>query len=223
LGWDENKNIPWKVELPGSAWSSPVISGNQIWLTSAETEPTVLLALCVDRSSGALRPKHRHRRSSRDRAGAPEELPRFARADSFGGPRVRAPWSVCDGMSGNHRTSAGVATRLSTGCHRSSILVGDKLYFVSDNRVASRVNALSGELHWRERLDGNYSASPVIGDDRLYFLNETRTTYVVRPGPKFEQLATYTVPRQTLASLAVAGRALYVRTDTHLYRIEARE
>jgi outer membrane protein assembly factor BamB len=105
----------------------------------------------------------------------------------------------------------------------SPILVGDELYCISDNGVASCLNAMTGDVQWRERLDGNYSASPVFADGRLYFLNETGTTYVLRPGPKFELLATNAIPGQTLASLAVAGRALYLRTDTHLYRIETAE
>ena len=91
---------------------------------------------------------------------------------------------------------------------------------VSDNGIASCVDAKTGTTNWRERLGGDFSASPLAADGRIYFLNETGVVTVVAPGRKFERLATNTLPGRTLASLAIAGRALYLRTDTDLYRIE---
>jgi len=105
----------------------------------------------------------------------------------------------------------------------SPILVGDELYYISDNGVASCLDAKSGELRWQERLEGNFSASPLFADGHLYFLNENGTTYVLEAGPEFKLLATNVLPGQTLASLAVAGESIYLRTDTLLYRIETAE
>ena len=34
--WSEEKNVAWKVALPGRAWSSPVVLGDKIWLTTAD-------------------------------------------------------------------------------------------------------------------------------------------------------------------------------------------
>ena len=102
----------------------------------------------------------------------------------------------------------------------SPLLVGGELYFVSDNGIASCLDAKTGDLHWRERLEGDFSASPLFADRRLYFLNESGVTTVLAPGPKFEKLATNKVTGRTLSSLAVAGRAIYLRTDTHLYQLE---
>src|SRR5713226_5601459 len=50
--WSEQENIAWKVEVPGRGWSSPVISGQQIWLTTALQDKPSLRALCFDRASG---------------------------------------------------------------------------------------------------------------------------------------------------------------------------
>ena len=102
----------------------------------------------------------------------------------------------------------------------SPLLVGDELYFVSDNGIASCVDAKTGKVHWRERLGGDFSASPVFADGRIYFLNEIGEVSVLTRGTTFERLATNTLPGRTLASLSVAGRALYLRTDSQLYRIE---
>ena len=56
----------------------------------------------------------------------------------------------------------------------SPILIGDELYCVSDDGIASCLNAKTGERHWRERLAGDFSASPVFAAGRIYFLNENR-------------------------------------------------
>lgn len=104
----------------------------------------------------------------------------------------------------------------------SPLLIGEELYFVSDRGVAVCVDAKSGEQHWQKRLPGNYSASPLAADGRIYFTNETGETTVIAPGKEFKSLASNLVDGRTLASLAVSGKALYLRTDTHLYRIEER-
>src|SRR4029077_199591 len=52
----------------------------------------------------------------------------------------------------------------------SPLLVGDELYLVSDRGVATCVDAKTGTEHWQERVGGNYSASPLLADGRIYFL-----------------------------------------------------
>jgi outer membrane protein assembly factor BamB len=101
----------------------------------------------------------------------------------------------------------------------SPLLVGDELYIVSDRGVAMCVDARSGEVHWQERLGGNYSSSPVYGDGKIYFLNETGQTTVIAPGKEFRELAVNSLPGRTLATPALLDGAVILRTDTHLYRI----
>ena len=103
----------------------------------------------------------------------------------------------------------------------SLLLVGEQLYMVSDNGVASCLNALNGESYWSERLTGAFSASPIHGDGKIYFPDETGTTTVIRPGTTFEKLAENAIGERTLASFAVSDKALYLRSASHLYRIEA--
>jgi outer membrane protein assembly factor BamB len=101
----------------------------------------------------------------------------------------------------------------------STILVGDELYFVSDAGIATAVEAKTGKVRWSERLGGDFSASPVFADGRLYFQNETGTGYVVKPGQTFELLAKNDLGERTLASYAVDDGALFIRGEKHLFRI----
>lgn len=101
----------------------------------------------------------------------------------------------------------------------STILVGEELYFVSDAGIATAVEAKTGKVHWSERLGGDFSASPVFADGRLYFQNETGTGYVVKPGQTFELLAKNDLGERTLASYAVDDGALFIRGEKHLFRI----
>ena len=121
-------------------------------------------------------------------------------------------------------TRSHVAWRLRRGAPLtpSPILVGDELYMVTDFGIATCVDAHSGDIHWQQRLGGNHSASPVFVDGRIYFQNEEGITTVLAPGTEFEVLARNRLDGVTLASMAVADDALFIRTDSHLYRIEER-
>ena len=52
--WSESENVVWKTPIPGKAWSSPVIWGDQIWLTNTPEEGNRLSVICVDKNSGKI-------------------------------------------------------------------------------------------------------------------------------------------------------------------------
>lgn len=54
LKWSETENIRWKTDLHGRAWSSPVIWGNQIWVSTATEKGTELFAMALDRETGKI-------------------------------------------------------------------------------------------------------------------------------------------------------------------------
>jgi outer membrane protein assembly factor BamB len=101
----------------------------------------------------------------------------------------------------------------------SPLAVGDELYIVNDGGIATCLDARTGTLIWQQRLGGTYSASPVFADGRIYFLAEQGVTTVIAPGKEFRRLATNTLDGGLLASMAVSGGSLFLRTDSHLYRI----
>ena len=101
-------------------------------------------------------------------------------------------------------------------------LVGydNRLYFVSDKGIIRCVNAESGEDLWFERLPGEYSASPLESEGHLYFFSQEGICTVIQAGDTYKELSRNTLDAGFMASPAVADRALYLRTATHLYRVE---
>jgi outer membrane protein assembly factor BamB len=105
----------------------------------------------------------------------------------------------------------------------SPLIVGDELYLVNDGGIATCIDARSGTIVWQQRLGGTYSASPVFADGRIYFLAEQGVTTVVTPGKEFRRLATNPLDGGLLASMAISNGSLFLRTDSHLYKITATE
>lgn len=102
----------------------------------------------------------------------------------------------------------------------SVLVVGDELYYVSDNGVATCVDAQSGKAHWTKRIGGDFSASPVFADGHIYFQNEAGVTTVISKGPTFESLSTNDLGERTLASPVPAENAIYLRSEANLWKIQ---
>ena len=73
-----------------------------------------------------------------------------------------------------------------------------------------------------ERLAGEFSASPLLADGKVYLQNEEGTAFVVKADTKFELLARNEMKEKTLASYAASDGAIFLRTAERLYRIEKR-
>ena len=360
LTWSENKNVRWKVPIPGRGWSSPVIQGDRIWLTTATDEGKSLRAIAIDRNTGAILQNVEvfHLKSAKlansknsfasptpvidgDRVylhfgaygtacitqsgeivwktrleydngqhgtgGSPiiyEDLlilscdgndvqfvvaldkvigkvrwkkmregyqayttplvvslpegdqvisPGALRAIAYEPRTGKEIWQVRygEGFSNVPRpvyglglvfictgfqqasllaikpdgrgdiTKSKVVWRLDRGVPLtpSPLLVGDELYMVTDNGIATCVDAKTGEELWRARLGGNHSASPIYADGKIYFLSEEGESVVIAPGRQLKHLATNQLEGPTLASMAISDSSLFVRTATHLYRI----
>jgi outer membrane protein assembly factor BamB len=102
----------------------------------------------------------------------------------------------------------------------SLLLLGDVIYMINDGGIVTSVDAKTGQEVWRSRLLGSYSASPVAADGRIYFFSEDGKATVIEAAREFKVLAENTLESGFMASPAIDGRALYLRTKTHLYRIE---
>ena len=101
----------------------------------------------------------------------------------------------------------------------SLILDGKLLFMVSDLGVASCVDAATGKAHWTDRLGGNYAASPIFAGGRIYFFNEDGDIPVIEAGKKFKLLARNKLADGFMASPAISGNSLILRTKSNLYRI----
>ena len=103
----------------------------------------------------------------------------------------------------------------------SLVLVDDLLFGIEDDGgMISCVEAKTGAEVWRERAGGNFSASPLYAEGRLYFFGDDGKTTVLEAGRQFKKLAENKLDGGFMASPAVAGQALFLRSKTHLYRIE---
>ena len=101
----------------------------------------------------------------------------------------------------------------------SVLLIGDALYMIDDSGIASCVDAKSGEVVWTQRVQGNYSASPIVAGDRIYVCSEEGKVGVFAVAREFKLLAENKLDDGFMASPAVSGNALFLRSKTHLYRI----
>jgi outer membrane protein assembly factor BamB len=120
-------------------------------------------------------------------------------------------------------TKTHVAWRLNRAVpHASSpLLVGDDLYLVSDAGIATCLDARTGKRHWQERLGGNYSASPLYADGKIYIQSEQGQGAVIAAGRQYVELARNALEPRTFASYAVDGTALLIRSEQGLFRIES--
>ena len=104
----------------------------------------------------------------------------------------------------------------------SPVLINDLLFTVNDSGIIICMEALTGKKVWEQRIRGNNAASMLYADGRVYCFDWDGKTTVFRAARQYELLATNKLDSGFMASAAVSGKALFLRTKTHLYRIEAR-
>jgi outer membrane protein assembly factor BamB len=102
----------------------------------------------------------------------------------------------------------------------SLLLVDDLIFMVDDGGIATCIEAKTGKEVWRERVGGNFSASPFYAEGRVYFFNEEGKAIVIAASRDFKVLAENQLGDGFMASAAVDGPALFLRSRTHLYRVE---
>jgi len=102
----------------------------------------------------------------------------------------------------------------------SLVVVEDSIFMVDDSGVAACLDAQTGKPVWKKRVGAQFSASLIHVGDRIYFFDQDGKAIVVKASRKYEVLAESQLDEGFMASPAVSENALYVRTKTHLYRIE---
>jgi len=135
----------------------------------------------------------------------------------FGSPTIRA---VRTGGTGDV-TKTHIAWEQSKDVPMipSMLYVKPWLFTITEGGVARCLKAETGEQVWRQRLGGNYSASPIWAEGRIYFLGENGETTVVEAGPEFKALARNTIGEKCCASPAVSAGRLFLRSEKHLWCI----
>jgi outer membrane protein assembly factor BamB len=91
---------------------------------------------------------------------------------------------------------------------------------LADDGTLTCLDPQTGNEIWREHVAGTFYASPIAADGRIYLISKQGKAVVIKAGRTFEPLATNVLDIGMMASPAVDGKALILRTLTHLYRIE---
>ncbi|MFM1944399.1 MAG: hypothetical protein RI897_3381 [Verrucomicrobiota bacterium] len=116
-------------------------------------------------------------------------------------------------------TQSHVAWKLpnSIGFMASPLLLGRELYLLSDETFLTCVDALTGEIVGKARVGGNFAASPVYAEGRIYCFGREGKTVVFEADRALPVLAENQLDGPVFASPAIVHSAIYLRTDSHIY------
>jgi outer membrane protein assembly factor BamB len=120
-------------------------------------------------------------------------------------------------------TDSGIVwrTKNHVGKYASPLIVDGLLYSAADEAFLTCFEAATGNVVWSERVGGKFAASPIYADGRIYWFDRAGVTTVTKPGSELKVIATNKLDDGFMASPAVSGKALYLRTMSNLYRIES--
>jgi outer membrane protein assembly factor BamB len=93
------------------------------------------------------------------------------------------------------------------------------LYMANDAGIVTCVDPKTGEKVWQERIEGIFTASPIAADGKIYLQSETGETIVLEAGRKPRLLERNPIGERSVASPAISGGQLFIRTDDQLFCI----
>ena len=119
-------------------------------------------------------------------------------------------------------TDSHVAWKLTKGVPNkpSPVICGDLLFMVHDTGRLSCVEMKTGKLVWEEHLHGQYSASLLATEGRIYCFSQEGKTTVFEAGRSYRVLAESQLTDGYMATPAVTGKSLILRTEKRLLRVE---
>lgn len=200
----------WHLERPKEAnWASPI---------RVEREGKEVVVLQSNHEYSAHDPRTGEKVWSVDlvAGGIPSATPMGERIFIPAGGLTALEWKAGE----TSPTFAWDANRLAPG-NASPVIYEGKVYLLaSRSGVLTCGDAATGDLLWQLRLTGTFWATPIVSNGHLYCVNHDGKVLVVDlSGQKGKLVATNDLGEQFLGSPAVAGDALYLRSDKHLWKI----
>lgn len=101
----------------------------------------------------------------------------------------------------------------------SMLYLGGRLFVITENGLTTCLNAATGEILWKQRLGGTFSASPVTAAGRVYFTSDDGETTVIEAVPPFRVLARNPLGEKVQASLAISHGQIFIRTEKQLFAV----
>jgi outer membrane protein assembly factor BamB len=101
----------------------------------------------------------------------------------------------------------------------SQLLVEGLLYMNSDDGVLSARDPKTGDIVWQKRAGGSFAASPVYAGGHIYAFNTDGEIFTIKPGDQYEQVAKTQLGDGFMASPAVVGNEMILRSKSDLYLI----
>jgi outer membrane protein assembly factor BamB len=102
----------------------------------------------------------------------------------------------------------------------SAIVAWWRYYTVDDHGIATCLDSSDGKTLWRKRFGGDFTASPVAAENRVYFTNEAGSTLVIQAdADKYTELARNEINEPVYASLAISAGRIFLRSASHLWCI----
>ena len=144
--------------------------------------------------------------------------------DGYGVPSIQPFYAIRAGSSGDI-SNPHIAWSMKRGGQWSMttpLVYGELLYTCANNGILACYNARSGERVYYQRIGGKgggYTASPVAADGKVYFTSEDGDVFVIRAGPKYEELAANPMGETCMATPAISEGVIFIRTRSHLYGI----
>jgi outer membrane protein assembly factor BamB len=108
--------------------------------------------------------------------------------------------------------------KLATG-YTSPVYYEGLLYTVSPRGIIHCADPATGKIVWTERAEGEFAASPLAADGKIYVTSEAGTTTVLEAGRQAKVLSTNPLPETILACPVASDGAIFLRSDKHLYCI----
>ena len=114
------------------------------------------------------------------------------------------------------RASKGIATVV------SPVVYNGILFTPTRSGILTAYDLETGEVLWKKRLDGEYFASPVAADGKVYITNTEGTTTVLAATREYQRISENDLPDGTYATFAIADGGFVVRTGREVFFIEGR-
>ncbi|MFV0268974.1 MAG: PQQ-binding-like beta-propeller repeat protein [Draconibacterium sp.] len=100
------------------------------------------------------------------------------------------------------------------------VIVDGLMYMVHDRGMVTCLDAMSGKPVWKEKLKGNFNASPIYAAGNIYFVNVKGDCTIIKPGNSFQKVAENSINETVKAIPAFVGDQMILRTKDNLYLIK---